>query len=77
MKDWAEAANKKLKGQRIKCARYMTDKEVEQMGWDQRALVIVLQNGHILMVSQDDEGNGPGAVFTTFDDLPIMPVIGL
>jgi hypothetical protein len=34
-----------------------------------------LDNGEMLYPSSDDEGNGAGALHTTIDELPIIPVI--
>lgn len=58
-----------LCGKRIVAIRKMTTKELEAEGWDEpRALTaegmaIVLDDGTIIYASQDDEGNGPGALF--------------
>lgn len=72
---WTISAGKYLKGRKIVDVRYLTDKEMDGLGWDQSAIVIKLDNGELLWASQDDEGNGPGALFTTIDELPIIPVI--
>jgi len=75
-KQWISLITKHLVGRTISKVRYMTDKEVEEFGWYGKALVIKLDNGHLLWLSTDDEGNGPGAMYTTFDQLQIIPVIG-
>jgi len=49
----------------IKGVRYMTDAEVEAFGWGAKSVVLFLDNGTEIVVSQDDEGNGPGALFVT------------
>lgn len=61
LKKWNLAAHA-LVGRTITAASYMSDKEMEEMGWDQRALVLRLDNGTTLIPMQDDEGNGPGAI---------------
>ena len=53
----------------------MNDSEQEDLGWYNKAVVIQLDNGIALFPTQDDEGNGPGALYTTDGPLPIIPVI--
>ena len=74
-KIWTEKASKHLVGKKIKSVRYLTDDEVESQGWDSSSLVIELDSGELLWISQDDEGNGPGAIFTTIKDLQVIPTI--
>lgn len=62
-KIWSGKANKHFLGRKIVGTRYMTDEEVEQLGWDSAALVIILDNGTLIYPSQDDEGNNAGAIF--------------
>jgi hypothetical protein len=54
-------------GQTIVAVRAMTKKETEAEGWEEDfhgpATVIVLANGTRIYASQDEEGNGPGALF--------------
>lgn len=53
-------------GKTIVCVRTMTEAEAESWGWDDAphaCLVIDLSDGTALVVSQDEEGNGPGALF--------------
>jgi hypothetical protein len=56
-------------GQTIVAVRAMTKKEQQEEGWDEDchgpATVIVLSNSTRIYASQDDEGNGPGALFGT------------
>ena len=51
------------------------DKEQEALGWYNSSLVIFFTDGSYLFPSQDDEGNGAGALFTSFKELPTIPVI--
>ncbi len=72
-KDWTKepyqggriGAMHELVGRKIIEVRYMTDEELMNEGWNgERApVVLVLDNGDLLYPSQDDEGNGPGALF--------------
>lgn len=73
-KNWIERSEKVLLGRRILKVRYMTQKEAEEMGWENRAIVIGLDNGTVIFPSMDDEGNNAGAIFTTDKDLPTIPV---
>ncbi len=73
-KNWIEQSEKVLLGRRILKIRYMTKKEAEELGWDNRAIVIGLDNGTLIWPSMDDEGNNAGAIFTTDKDLPTIPV---
>lgn len=72
---WVKDIEKVVKGKTIVNVRYMTDEEVEIMGWGAAAVVLQLSNGTLIYPSMDDEGNGAGAIFTTSDKCPIFPVI--
>lgn len=57
---------KELAGSKILKARVMTEAEMKREGWDGHncpPLVLELDNGLHVYASQDDEGNGPGALF--------------
>jgi hypothetical protein len=64
-------------GQRITKIRVMTPQEMKQQGWDYgNAIVLELEDGSRLYPSQDEEGNGPGALFgvdEAGDDVVIFP----
>ena len=47
-------------GQRITRIRMQTPAEQEAFAWYQPGPVIELQNGILLTIAQDPEGNGPG-----------------
>ena len=72
---WNKKASSILLGKTITLVRYMNDSEQEDLGWYNKAVVIQLDNGIALFPTQDDEGNGPGALDTTYGILPIIPVI--
>ncbi len=74
-KEWADKIAPRLVGRRIVEVRYMTDDEMETIGWNCSPCVLVLDNGHQLYASRDDEGNDGGAMFTTMVDLSCLPVI--
>ena len=72
---WTMQANKLLTGKRIAHVRYMNDKEMKEFMWTERGIVIFLEDGTAVVVSQDDEGNGPGALLTNNKEIPIIPVV--
>ena len=72
---WGTLAGEKLNGRTISQVRYLTDEEQEQLGWYGKSLVIILDDGNGIFASQDDEGNGPGSLFTSWDDLDTIPTI--
>ncbi len=72
---WAKEVHAALKGRTIKEVRYTTEGEENSMGWHRSGVVLFLDNGDYLLASADDEGNGPGALFTNIKNLEIIPVI--
>ena len=61
-----------IEGQKIVRMRPMTSSEIRDAGWKGMSyftpLALELENGVILFASQDEEGNGPGAMFATQPD---------
>ena len=75
-KHWEEIAQTQLQGRTITKVRYMSVKLAEeQFGWCERGLILTLDDGNQLIVSADDEGNGPGSLFTLDPVHNILPVI--
>lgn len=73
---WTAIANKHLAGRTITHAFYMNEEDTKAMDWYNSGLVMVLDNGVQLMIQQDDEGNGPGAVAcTTETACVILPTL--
>ena len=63
-----------ITGATIKKVRKMTKAEMTVEGWDPLLApppVLVLSNGVKIYPSQDDEGNGPGAIFGIDNGNPI------
>lgn len=60
---WTNKAKEVLLNRRIVAVRYLTDAEMEDMGWYSKPLAIFLDNGEHLIISADDEGNDGGAIF--------------
>ena len=75
MDEWIKKATVILKGRKIVDVRYLGDDELKLLDWNQRAIVLQLDDGTLIFPSRDDEGNGAGALFTTHDKLPTIPVI--
>lgn len=72
---WTKIARDQLLNKKIVGVRYMTQKEADQLGWESRTIVLLLDDGNVIYPSQDDEGNGPGSLFTNNEANPIIPVI--
>lgn len=74
-KAWSDKVARELVGKVIVAVRYLTEEEREELHWHDRSVVIQLSDGTLLWPSRDDEGNGAGALFTTLESLPTVPVI--
>jgi len=83
---WGKKASDFLVGKKIVAVYYHNKEQNEELfGEDdyQSNIRIVFDDGHWITASQDDEGNGSGVIFTTFDDcdkdvnLSVIPSIGL
>ena len=56
-------ARKALEGRTVVRVRYQTDAELLTFNWTCRALVLEFDDGSHVVLSCDDAGNGPGAMF--------------
>lgn len=65
--EWRERMLRHVQGKTIVDIRWMSEDEVREMGWSCGAVVLVLDDGTLLLPSRDDEGNGPGALFGQSD----------
>ena len=74
-KRWTKICQKHLVGKKIVQVRYLNKKEMDDLGWNQTPLVMFFNDGRYMFPSQDDEGNDGGSLFTSFKDLPTIPVI--
>jgi hypothetical protein len=72
---WQKAVAHHLVGQKIVSVSFMSKDEAEEWGWYNRPIQLMLSDGHQLLISQDDEGNDGGSVFTSYEDLPIIPTL--
>ena len=76
MRDWTGDATKIFKGKTVRKIEYLTDDEMNHMGWYSRAPVIVFTDGSWIIASSDDEGNEAGALFTSAPKMNVIPVNG-
>ena len=53
----------------------MSERESDEMYWDKRPVCMLLDNGVWIFPSQDDEGNDGGALFTSDNKEPCLPVL--
>lgn len=75
-KAWVKRAERVLLNKKIVKVRWMTKSEQSATGWDgDRAIVLELDDGTLVYPSRDDEGNGPGALFTTDKKESVLPVL--
>ena len=72
---WIKRINKLLVNKKIDRVEYMSKKDAEEQGWYKRPIQIRLNDGTWLTPSMDDEGNDGGALFTSDEKLPTIPVI--
>jgi hypothetical protein len=73
---WNEQAAAHLAGRTIKRARYLSKAEARGMGWHARSVVLELDNGAVVIVQSDDEGNDAGALLVLGQNSEtILPVI--
>lgn len=72
---WTKTAKKLLEGRKIVLVRYLDDEEAASEGWSRRSVVLQLDNGLMIFPSMDDEGNDAGALFTTDEKTPTLPVL--
>ena len=72
---WTDIAKSQLLNRTIVEVRYLCDEEMVDLGWDEKCVVMILDDGNIILPSRDDEGNGAGALFTSNKDNQTIPVI--
>ncbi len=69
MSEYLRGLNRVAQGKTIKAIRPILPHELDEMGWPEPnkyepALLIELDDGARLVMTQDSEGNGPGAIAT-------------
>lgn len=73
--EWSDKATLALAGKTVEEVRYLTDEEQDQLYWHQKGPIIIFTDGSFVFPSQDNEGNGPGALFTSDNELPTIPTL--
>jgi len=66
---------KALVGKTIAKAEYISQERANDWDWYGRALEITFDDGTSMLLSSDDEGNGPGSAFTNIPGLETIPRI--
>jgi hypothetical protein len=72
---WTKKVGDFLIGKTIESVRYMADVEMEDFMWSNKPVVITFTDGSYIIPMRDDEGNNGGSLFTSDDDLDVIPVI--
>lgn len=72
---WTLVAREQLLGKKIVAVRYMKPEEAERMGWNSRPVILMLEDETVIYAAADDEGNDGGALFTSNEAEPILPVL--
>ncbi len=62
-------------GRKITGVRFMSTKEMADLDWSYRPIIIELEGGGFLFSLADDEGNNGGALATHLGDLPTVGVL--
>ena len=60
--EWTERLTDRLVGLTITKVAYTTDEDMDMCDWSEAGVQIFLDDGSILVIQRDDEGNGPGAI---------------
>lgn len=76
VKKYEEKIAKLLVGRKITSVRYADETDMKNLGFDgARPIVLQLDDGNQLIPSMDDEGNGAGALFTTYPEMDTIGVL--
>ena len=72
----AKGDSKRLVGKKIVAVEYLTDKEVENIGWYNRPVAFKLDDESWVYPQCDDEGNNGGVLYYhQEDDCQVFPVL--
>lgn len=72
---WEADIKNLLRGKTIKTVRYMSEEEAAEYDWHSRPLAIFFTDGTFIFPMMDDEGNNGGALATSDEKLPVIPVM--
>ena len=73
MDKWNKISQEVLLGRTIVEVRYLTDEEMEDIGWYSRPICFILDNGVYCTLSSDDEGNDGGVLF--YGENGVLPTL--
>jgi hypothetical protein len=60
--EWTARLTERLVGLTITKVSYTGDEDMEMCGWHQAGVQLHLDDGTVMIVQQDDEGNAPGSL---------------
>ena len=60
--DWTSKIAKRLVGLTIERVTYTQEEDMEDRGWHQAGVQLHLDDGTVIVVQRDSEGNGPGSL---------------
>tara|TARA_R110000737_G_scaffold345897_1_gene375016 strand:+ start:621 stop:857 length:237 start_codon:yes stop_codon:yes gene_type:complete len=72
---WEKGISRFLVGKTIKKIRYLTKKEADDCGFFKMPIVIIFTDESYMFPMSDDEGNDGGAIATSSEELPTIPVM--
>ena len=72
---WEWIGRNMLEGKTIAAVRYMTEEEAANSGFCSSPIVMILDDGSYIFPMRDDEGNDAGALATSDQENPTLPVI--
>lgn len=75
--DWIKDVEKLLLGRKIVKVEWMSNQDAEACDWYSRPVCLLLDNGVWIYPMRDDEGNDGGALATSADSMPVIPVFQL
>jgi hypothetical protein len=75
--EWNKKVEKLLLGRKIIKIEWMANKEAEDCGWYSRPVCLLLDSGVWIYPMRDDEGNDGGALATSSESMPVIPVFQL
>ena len=72
--NWTKDVEKLLLGRKIVKIEWMSNKDANQCEWYSRPICLLLDNGVWIYPMRDDEGNDGGALATSAESMPVIPV---
>jgi len=72
--NWEQDVKNLLVGKKIVKVEWMSNKEADDCGWYSRPVALLLDSGVWIYPMRDDEGNDGGALATSSEIMPVIPV---